>query len=174
MAKKGDGGPERPRDPARKVRKLMKNAREVMLTTVGSDGRFRSRPMSTGAFEDGALWFLTSVQSAKTGEIADNQRVGVAYASPKNDRYVSISGVASTVRDPERVRELWTREHKAWFRGGKKDPELAVLRVQVDQVEYWDAESGRMVALADAAALGGGETPPEKGGDRPVTSGALG
>ena len=30
------------------------------------------------------------------------------------------------------------------------------------------------VALADAAALGGGETPPNDGGERPVTSGALG
>lgn len=173
MAKKGDGGPDRPKDPARKVRKLIKNARVVMLTTVGADKRFRSRPMSTGAFEDGALWFLTNVQSAKTGEIAENQRVGVAYASPKNERYVSISGVASTVRDPERVRELWTREHKAWFQGGKNDPALAVLRVQIEVVEYWDAESGRMVPLADAASLAAGRPQPD-GTDQRVTSGALG
>jgi general stress protein 26 len=168
MAKKGDGGPDRPKDPARKLRKLIKNARVVMLTTMGGDGRFRSRPMSAGAFEDGALWFLTSVQSAKTGEIADHQRVSLAYASPKNDRYVSIAGMASTVRDPERVRALWTREHKAWFAGGKNDPELAVLRVQVDAVEYWDSKEGRMVPLADAGA------PPAPTEGPSVSSGALG
>jgi general stress protein 26 len=173
MAKKGDVGPDRPKDPARKVRKLIKNARVVMLTTVGGDGRLRSRPMSAGAFEDGALWFLTSVQSAKTAEIADNQRVGVVYASPKSERYVSVTGAATTLRDPERVRALWTREDKAWFPGGKNDPELAVLRVQIDGVEYWDAGSGRMVPLQDAGALrtGGRQT---DGSDQTVTSGALG
>jgi general stress protein 26 len=173
MAKKGDGGADSPKDPARKVRKLIKNARVVMLTTVGGDGRLRSRPMSAGALEDGAVWFLTSVRSAKTAEIADNQRVSVVYASPKTDRYVSISGTATTVRDPERVRQLWTREDKAWFPAGKNDPELAVLRVQIDAVESWDADSGGMVPVADAAALrtGGRQT---DGTDQSVTSGALG
>jgi general stress protein 26 len=175
-AKKGEEGQdqpkERPKDPAKRLRKLIKGARVVMLTTVASDGRFRSRPMIPGAFDAGSLWFLTRVPSAKTADIADNQRVNLAYSSPKDDRYVSISGAATILRDAARVRDLWEREHKAWFAGGKKDPELAVLRVHVDQVEYWDADSGRMVPLSGPFASAGSATP--SAAPAPVSPGALG
>ena len=171
-AKTEEGAAKRPKNAAKRLRKLIKGARAVMLTTQDGEGRFRSRPMLPGAFEDGVLWFLTRLPSAKTAEIADNQRVNLAYASPKSDRYVSISGVASIVRDAGHVRDLWQREHKAWFPGGRKDPDLALLRVQVDQVEYWDADSGRMVPLPgefDTATAG----IPAKG-KAAVSPGALG
>lgn len=175
-AKKGDEAQDqpkdRPKDPAKRLRKLIKGARVVMLTTVASDGRFRSRPMLPGAFDDGSLWFLTRVPSAKTADVADNQRVNLAYSSPKADRYVSISGAATIVQDPGRVRDLWEREHKAWFAGGKNDPELAVLRVHVEQVEYWDADSGRMVPLSGPFVSAKAPAPPK--GPSPVSPGALG
>ncbi|HET8646275.1 MAG TPA: pyridoxamine 5'-phosphate oxidase family protein [Vicinamibacteria bacterium] len=172
-AKKGNGGQDRPKDPAKRLRKLIKGARVVMLTTVAPDGRFRSRPMLPGAFEDGSMWFLTRVPSAKTADIADNQRVNLAYSSPKNDRYVSISGAATILHDAARVKDLWEGEHKAWFAGGKNDPELAVLRVQVDQVEFWDGDSGRMVPLTGPFAEGAAPAPAAKG-PAPVSPGALG
>ena len=171
-AKKAEEGQDRPKDPAKRLRKLIKGARVVMLTTVAPDGRFRSRPMIPGAYDAGSLWFLTRVPSAKTADIADNQRVNLAYSSPKDDRYVSISGAASIVQDGARVRDLWEREHKAWFTGGKNDPELAVLRVQVDQVEYWDADSGRMVPLSGPFASGEPTDAPR--GPQTVSPGALG
>jgi general stress protein 26 len=175
---KGNGGhdersQERVKDPAKRVRKLIKGARVVMLTTVAGDGRFRSRPMMPGAFDEGALWFLTRVPSAKTADIADNQRVNLAYASAKDDRYVSISGAATIQRDAARVKDLWEREHKAWFPGGKNDPDLAVLRVQVDQVEYWDADTGRMVPVNGPFEGVTPGKPPAKG-PAPVSPGAMG
>jgi general stress protein 26 len=171
-AKKVEEGQDRPKDPAKRLRKLIKGARVVMLTTVAPDGRFRSRPMIPGAFDEGSLWFLTRVPSAKTADIADNQRVNLAYSSPKDERYVSISGAATIVQDGARVRDLWQREHKAWFAGGKNDPELAVLRVQVEQVEYWDAGSGRMVPLGGPFVSP--ETMAVARGPAPVSPGALG
>lgn len=172
-AKKAEEGQDRPKDPAKRLRKLIKGARVVMLTTVAPDGRFRSRPMIPGAFDEGSLWFLTRVPSAKTADIADNQRVNLAYSSPKDDRYVSISGAATIVQDGARVRDLWQREHRAWFAGGKNDPELAVLRVQVDQVEYWDGDSGRMVPLSGPFASGEAMTGAARG-PATVSPGALG
>jgi general stress protein 26 len=165
------------KDPARKLRKLIKGARVVTLTTAAGDGRLRSRPMLPGGFEDGALWFLTRVPSAKTAEIGDNQKVNVSYSARKDDRYVSVSGAASVVRDAARVKDLWDRDHKAWFSGGKDDPELAVLRVNVEHVEFWDARAGRMVPLAgpfEAPAKPAAAAPPPPKGPAPVNPGALG
>ena len=149
MAKQGDdaGQAPAPKDPNRKLRKLVKGARVVMLTTLGPDGRFRSRPMIAGGLEEGALLFLTRVPSAKTADIADQQRVHLAFSDPDKKRYVSISGVASLQRDPERILALWDKKLKAWFPEGKKDPELAVLRVQVDQADVWDRKANGMVPL---------------------------
>jgi general stress protein 26 len=152
-AKKGDDAKDvakntAAKDPARKLRKMIKGARVVTLTTAAADGRLRSRPMLPGSLDAGALWFLTRVPSAKTADVSDNQKVNLAYSSRKSDRYVSISGAANIVRDPARVKALWDRDHKAWFSGGKNDPELAALRVSVEHVEFWDAKAGRMVPLA--------------------------
>ena len=152
MAKDNDDAP-RPKDPVKKLRKLIRDSRVAMLTTVASDGSLRSRPMATpdGDF-DGELWFITRYNSPKSDEIQENQRVNVTYASPKNDRYVSVSGTATLVRDPDKVKELWRGALKQWFPEGKKDPDLALLKVTVDRAEYWDANENRMVELPRVTA----------------------
>jgi general stress protein 26 len=178
MAKKGDDTKDAKgaaKDPARRLRKLIKGARVVTLTTAAADGRLRSRPMHPGALDTGSLWFLTRVPSAKTADVNDNQRVNLAYSARKNDRYVSISGAATIVRDAARVKALWEPEHKAWFSGGKNDPELAALRVSVEHVEYWDSKTGRMVPLAgpfEAQARPAAPAPAK--GQAPASPGALG
>jgi general stress protein 26 len=150
MAKDNDGAPK-PKDPAKKLRKIIKNARVAMLTTVAADGSLRSRPMATpDADFDGELWFFTRYNSLKSEEVQENQKVNVTYASPKNDRYVSVSGTAALVRDADKVRELWRGGLKEWFPEGKKDPDLALLKVTIDKAEYWDASENRMVDLAPA------------------------
>lgn len=147
MAKDNDDAPK-PKDPIKKLRKLIRGSPVAMLTTVASDGSLRSRPMATpeGDF-DGELWFFTRYHSPKSDEIQENQKVNVTYASPKNDRYLSVSGRAALVRDPEKVKELWRGALKQWFPEGKKDPELALLKVTVERAEYWDADENRMVDL---------------------------
>jgi general stress protein 26 len=177
-AKKGDGQDQATdrggKDPARKLRKLIKGARVVMLTTAAGDGRLRSRPMMPGELEGGALWFLTRSPSAKTADIADNQAVNVAYAARKDDRYVSISGTATIMRDPARVRDLWDGKYKSWFPDGKNDSELAVLRVQVEAVEYWNSKAARMESLAGPFEAGARPPAPGPKGPAPISPGAMG
>jgi general stress protein 26 len=139
-----------PQNPdLKKLRKLIREVRVAMMTTVAPDGALRSRPMVT-QMEKGAtaVWMLTSVAAPKVGELRDDQRVNLSFSSPRDKIYVSVSGVASLVRDPERVRELWDRSFKAWFPVGKKDPDLALIRVTIDHAEYWDATAARMTQLA--------------------------
>ena len=140
-------------DPARmNLRKLLKGFRVAMLTTVGPGGALRSRPMVMAKGQDGSdVWFLTKAADPKVGEVQENQRVNVGYASSKDGRYVSLSGTAIVVKDPQRVMELWRKRHRRWFPAGKQDPELAALCVRVDRAEYWDVSAGQMVVLEPAA-----------------------
>ena len=78
--------------------------------------------------------------------------MGVGYASAEDGRYVSPSGTATVVKDPRRVQDLWRKRHRRWFPAGKQDPDLAALRVRIDRAEYWDEQTGQMMALEPAAA----------------------
>src|SRR5688500_13984345 len=151
------------KDDVKKLRKVIKGSPVAMLPPVASDGSLRSRPMATlKAPFDGYLWFFIRTGAPISGEIRENQRVNLSYALPEDNRFVSVSGTASVSRDPERVKELWSGRMKEWFPQGKKDPELAILRVRVEHAESWDPRSGAMAqmsGLLDAAIAGRGQQP---------------
>lgn len=136
-------------ETTRKLTALIKDIGTAMLTTVAPDGGLRSRPMATQGrgLENGEVWFFTGDNSGKVSEIEAEHEVNLAYAEPKEQRYVSLSGSARVLRDPERAKKLWSPEVKAWFPGGPEDPHLALLRVRVHTAEYWDAPSGKMASL---------------------------
>lgn len=132
-----------------RLRDLINGIRVAMLTTLGADGRLHSRPMMTQSVEfDGSLWFLTGRDTDKADEVSAHRHVNLAYADPDQQRYVSMSGTARLVSDRAKVEQLWSPVYRAWFPGGVGDPNLVLLEVTVESAEYWDTQSGRMVALA--------------------------
>jgi general stress protein 26 len=130
------------------LNELIKDICIAMLTTQTPEGTLRGRPMATQETPfDGVLWFFTSADSPKVDEIEDEHQVHLSYASPDDNRYVSVSGRATVVRDRAKSQELWTPAMKAWFPDGLNDPDLALLRVQVEGAEYWDSPSSTMVHI---------------------------
>ena len=139
-------------DNINKLRQMLKGIRIGMLTTVDDEGRLHSRPMATQEQEfDGTLWFFTGISSAKAHEIERDHHVNISYASPEDNRYVSVSGMGRLVRDPAKAKQLWSPIHKAWFPKGLDDPELGLLQVDVDRAEYWDSPSSAVVQLVGFA-----------------------
>ena len=135
-----------------KLAKLIKGIKFAMLTTACDDGTLRSRPMATQRRPfDGELWFFTDDESPKVSEIRKDQHVNVSYADPDSNTYVSVSGRATLVKDKARAKELWNPFYRAWFPDGLDDPRLGLLRVTVEQAEYWDAPSSAMAHLFGVA-----------------------
>ncbi|CAN5880639.1 MAG: pyridoxamine 5'-phosphate oxidase family protein [Acidobacteria bacterium] len=131
----------------KKVNDLIKDVQVAMLTTIDW-GVLRSRPMQTQEAEfDGDLWFFTSTDTHKTDEIEKDRRVNVSYAAPDSNTYVSVSGTAALVNDKEKIEELWNPILKAWFPKGLDDPTLILLKVSVEQAEYWDSSSSTVVQV---------------------------
>lgn len=130
-----------------KLKELTEGIDFCMLTTI-DDGLLRSRPMSTQEFDgNGDLWFFTSDATHKVDEIAADGRVNVAYSNPAKSTYVSLSGRAEVVRDKAKSEELWSPILKAWFPEGLNDPSLVLLRVNIENAEYWETTSGTIVQL---------------------------
>lgn len=123
-----------------KFRELLEEFRTAMLITHAPDGTLRARPMAIAQVEpDCGLWFLTGHDTAKAHEIEQDTRAHVAC---QNDRsaYLSISGTASLVRDRAKLDELWSEPYRAWFPGGKDDPNIALIHFKAAAGEYWDNE----------------------------------
>ncbi len=126
-----------------KLRELVKKIDYCMLTTLDDDGSLRSRPMSSnGEIEaNGGLWFFTYGDSHKVVE-AEHHQVNVSFSAPDRQSYVSLSGQAELVRDRSKMQELWKPELKAWFPKELDEPDIALLKVNVEKAEYWDAPAG--------------------------------
>jgi general stress protein 26 len=132
----------------KKLEKLIQGIKVAMLTTVDESGRIHSRPMATQQIEfNGDLWFFSTQNSHKIAELKRESKVQISYVDEDSHRYVSISGAAQVVKDPDKAKELWSPLYKAWFPEGLNDPNLVLLKVTVDQAEYWDSPSSAVVHL---------------------------
>lgn len=143
----------------KKIAELAKGIHICMMTTVNADGSMDARPMAVQDKPfDGTLWFLTRVGSEKVGEIQQDQHVTLSFADPSSSKYITLKGRASVNQDRAKIHDLWNTLYKAWFPKGEDDPEIAVLRVDVHEADYWEASGMKVITLvkyAFAAATGG-------------------
>jgi general stress protein 26 len=128
-----------------KLWEMIKDTRFAMLTS-DDNGELRSRPMVAcqQSFE-GTLWFFTREHAHKVDEIRRDSRVNVSYADPSAQNYVSLSGRASLVTDKAILSQHWSESLRTWFPKGLDDPEVSMLKVVVNQAEYWDVPNSKMV-----------------------------
>ena len=142
-----------------RLARLMKKIDIAMLTTVGKGGLLASRPLSTqcASFDGERVWFLTEGDTPKVGEIRRHPKVNVAYASKDANTYLSVAGEARVLRDQALIDTFWNDAMKAFFPRGKDDPNLMLIEVDVDTVEYWDGPGswiGKALTFAVARVTG--------------------
>ena len=132
--------------PVQKIAELAKGIDFAMLTTVDENGDFVSRPMAQQRTDfDGNLWFLSSRDSRKVAQLTANPRVGVALTS--RDVWVSVSGTAEVLTDPDKAEELWSPQMEGWFPQGPRDDSVVVVKVTGETAEYWDTPGGLVASV---------------------------
>ncbi len=152
-----------------KLSGMIKHIQTAMLTT--EDGpHLRARPM-VAAQKDftGELYFYTHASAHKVSEVGSHERVGVSYADSHHQLYVSLSGTAQVVSDKAEVTAHWAESMRTWFPKGIDDPDIAILKVNVDQAEYWDTPSSAMVHLFGYVKAVTTGKPPHPGENEKVT-----
>jgi general stress protein 26 len=133
--------------------RLIKDIKFAMLTTVNADdGSLRSRPMTLQQAQfDGDLWFFAGRSTQAALDVAEEPKVNLAFSEPKNSSYISACGSAEVVLDKAKAKELWNPLYKAWFPEGLEDPDLCLIKVTVESVDYWESPSSPVVQLAGFA-----------------------
>lgn len=85
----------------------------------------------------------------------DNRLIGggaamAQFVSKGHDFFACLSGTITESNDPAMIDKLWNKQVEAWFPGGKSDPNLALIRLDIDSAELWETDislSGRLKML---------------------------
>ncbi|MBA3682447.1 MAG: pyridoxamine 5'-phosphate oxidase family protein [Bacteroidetes bacterium] len=132
-----------------KLIEMIKGVRTCMLITSEKDAENLSgRPMGINKIDDdGTMWFFTKASSYKVEEIETSKKVSIAIANESSQNYLMIHGTATLVNDKSKMKELWSSIMKAWFPLGLDDPDMTLIKVTPNEVNYWDSSSSKMVVL---------------------------
>lgn len=136
--------------------KILGEFEHAMLVTRQGQA-MRSRPMAVAeSTADGKLWFMSNAGSGKHAELAEDPNVNVAMQG--QGRFLSVTGTARVLRDPDRAEQLWSESQRAWFPEGPRDARLALIEVVPSSAEYWDrsGENAVQFTFAEARARAGG------------------
>ena len=132
-----------------KLVEMVKDVRICMLITNEKNAdNISGRPMGISKIdEDGTMWFFTKASSYKVDEIEESKKVSIAITNESSNNYLMIHGTATLVNDKTKMKELWSAIMKAWFPLGLDDPDMTLIKVVPNEVEYWDSSSSKMVVL---------------------------
>lgn len=151
------------KDPRTHLLEKLEKSNVCMLTTSEADGTLTTRPMGLQkAEETGTLWFMTRAASDVASD-ASQRPVNVSVQD--KDFWASVAGHGQVVRDDARKKEFWNPATEAFFGEGAKpeDPQLVLVRVDVESAQYWESPGavGTAVELIKAKVTGGEAHPGE-------------
>ncbi len=136
------------------IAKLMKDIDFAMLSTKSEGGTIASRPMSNNRDVEyfGDSYFFTTAETGMVAEIEADPLVALNYTGSKGllgkpPVFVSVEGEAELIRDKAEFGKHWKPELKRWFKDGVETPELVLIKVHAERINYWDGEDDGEVEL---------------------------
>lgn len=111
---------------------------------LGCEPDWRLVPMSYQADPDqGALWFITARGTQLVEATANGPRQAVHVISSSGGKlYARIEGQLECVDDEQKLDELWNAVASSWFEDGKRDEDIQLLRLRIDNAEVWATDGG--------------------------------
>lgn len=124
----------------------------AMLVTQLPDGGIISRPMAIQQpRSDRALWFVTSTDTASAQNIAAHQSMNLTFHRRSDHAWVSVSGKAVLNADRTLIDNLWKSDWEIWFPQGKATPNLVLIDIEPEQIDFWEPVHGKIGTLFQMA-----------------------
>ena len=139
------------------IEKLKSLVSDIMVclfcTDLKIDDGATCRPMTAlKVCDEGNIWFFSDKDSDKNKAIAADQQVQLFFSHPGKSSYLVVNGEATIILDKEKNDELWTPIAKIWFKEGKHDPSITVIKVTPTRAYYWDTDSNQMINFLKVVA----------------------
>ena len=118
----------------------------LFCTDLKTDDGSTCRPMSAiKVCDQGNLWFFSEKSSDKNKAIAADKDVQLFFSHPGKSSYLVVNGDAEIILDKAKIEELWSPIAKIWFKEGKNDPNISVIKVTPSSAYYWDTDGNQMI-----------------------------
>lgn len=125
----------------------------LFCTDLKTDDGSTCRPMSAiKVCDQGNIWFFSEKDSDKNKAIASDKNVQLFFSHPAKGSYLVVNGEAQIILDKTKIEELWTPVAKIWFKEGKDDSNISIIKVTPTTAYYWDTEGNRMTNFIKMAA----------------------
>lgn len=124
-----------PQEVAAKFLDKLKSSPFVMIGLM--DGE-HAEPMTAQIDDDqpNTLFFF----SGRDNRIAKGGDAMAQFVGKGHDFFACLAGSVSRHDDPAQIDKLWNNQVEAWFPGGKQDPNLTLLRFDIDSAELWETD----------------------------------
>jgi general stress protein 26 len=104
--------------------------------------------------DGGEIYFFGAKSEALVQGLAESNRAVATYASKGHDLFANIHGTLEPVENRALVDKLWNPFIASWYKEGKDDPDLQLVRFNTSKAEIWKAEAGSTLVAAALKMLG--------------------
>lgn len=117
----------------------------VMLQA--GEGPDSAAPMTAQLDRDAnhAIWFFTT----RTSQFGSGGPAHATFASSGHEVFARFAGTLVEETDPARLDRHWNSFVASWYPGGRNDPELLFLRMDLGEATIWSGKLG----LLDSAKM---------------------
>ena len=137
---------DNPQEVAETFLAKLKDSPFVMIGLDDSDDHHEPMTAQIDDDQPNTLFFF----AGKDNRIAGGGRAMAHFAAKGHDFFACLDGDVATDNDPAQIDKLWNNQVEAWFPGGKTDPNLTLLRFDIDSAELWETDislTGRVKML---------------------------
>lgn len=130
--------------------KRLRSDRTVMLG-LEDDAPTSLRPMTAqldNEADAGPIWFFSSTTSSLLTELDGQEPALFSFVSKDQDIFATVHGHLIRSTDRKIIDRLWTASVAEWYKGGKEDPDLALLRFDPARAEIWRNATGFLAGLS--------------------------
>jgi len=128
------------RDEDAEVRERMweKMAKSPFLMVERIGAHDHAEPMTAQLDEnvDGKFWFFTR----RDNRIAPGGPAMAQFVSKDHKVFACLRGTLSAETDRSLIDKYWSNQTEAWFKGGRNDPDLLMLRFDLEDAEIWEGD----------------------------------
>ncbi len=130
------------KDIEERLWKALEDERTGMLGLTGPDAD-HMQPM-TGFCErgPGAIWFFLRRDNHLIQSLSQGAKAMYCLNTKDHEVWACIAGSLYEQHDQERIDKYWNPVVAAWFPEGKDDPELTLLRLDLDDAQVWVSRKG--------------------------------
>lgn len=141
----------------KKLWKELQSDRTMMLGLQGvADDR--TRPMTAqvdlpdGADKDdgGPIYFFASKEEGVGRDLVEGARAVATFVSKGHGLFAHMHGTLHESKDRAVIDRLWNPIVDSWYKDGKEDPNLILIRFKAARAEVWDSDG---LGTLKAAAL---------------------